>query len=130
MSFACSPRAFFGASRMGPEPMRTVVLLTGALRIKVGAEAYDLAPGDTLFFEANVAHSYENLNSRESRCLDIIGYGHSADAGLGRGRRRSMVTRAVTLWARRLRGENRIVDVAPVAAAVEGRRGRACSTAR
>lgn len=53
----------------------TVILLTGAMRVTVGDATHDLAPGDTLFFEANVAHSYENVSSRKSRCLDIIGYG-------------------------------------------------------
>jgi transcriptional regulator with XRE-family HTH domain len=70
------PKGILRSEPHGAGANETVVLLTGALRIKVGADVYDLAPGDTLFFEANVAHSYENRNSRESRCLDIIGYGH------------------------------------------------------
>lgn len=53
----------------------TVILLTGALRVSVRNQNYDLTPGDTLFFEANAAHSYENRSSHESRCLDVIGYG-------------------------------------------------------
>ncbi|MGD0677772.1 MAG: XRE family transcriptional regulator [Polyangiaceae bacterium] len=55
----------------------TVILLTGQLRINVREQSYDLTPGDTLFFEANVPHSYENRSSHESRCLDVIGYGSS-----------------------------------------------------
>jgi transcriptional regulator with XRE-family HTH domain len=53
----------------------TVILLTGALRVSVASERFDMAPGDTLFFEANVDHTYENVSTRESRCIDIIGYG-------------------------------------------------------
>jgi XRE family transcriptional regulator, regulator of sulfur utilization len=53
----------------------TVILLTGALRVSVRNQSYELAPGDTLFFEANYPHSYENRSSHESRCLDFIGYG-------------------------------------------------------
>jgi transcriptional regulator with XRE-family HTH domain len=58
----------------GAGATETVILLTGALRVTVGAEPYDMAPGDTLFFEANVDHVYENVSARESRCIDIIGY--------------------------------------------------------
>jgi transcriptional regulator with XRE-family HTH domain len=59
----------------GEAASETVVLLTGALRITVGDETHDLGPGDTLFFKANVPHTYENRASRESRCIDVIGYG-------------------------------------------------------
>jgi transcriptional regulator with XRE-family HTH domain len=59
----------------GAAATETVVLLTGALRVTVGDETHDLAPGDTLFFKANVQHAYENRASRESRCIDVIGYG-------------------------------------------------------
>ena len=53
----------------------TVIVLTGALRIVAGDETHDLAAGDTLYFLANVPHSYENRSSREARCIDIIAYG-------------------------------------------------------
>jgi transcriptional regulator with XRE-family HTH domain len=53
----------------------TVIVLTGALRVVAGDETHDLAAGDTLYFLANVQHSYENRSSRESRCIDIIAYG-------------------------------------------------------
>jgi XRE family transcriptional regulator, regulator of sulfur utilization len=59
----------------GAGASETVILLTGALRVSAGDETHDLGPGDTLFFRANVPHSYENRASRESRCLDVIGYG-------------------------------------------------------
>lgn len=59
----------------GPGTTETVILLTGALRVAIGGDEFDLGPGDTLSFPASVAHSYENRSSRESRCLDIIAYG-------------------------------------------------------
>lgn len=59
----------------GPGAMEFMVVLTGSLRITVGEEAHDLGPGDTLFFHANYAHSYENMSSHECRCINIIGYG-------------------------------------------------------
>jgi transcriptional regulator with XRE-family HTH domain len=52
----------------------TVVVLTGSLRLNVGAAEYDLAPGDSAFFRADVAHSYENRSTRETRCIDVIHY--------------------------------------------------------
>jgi len=58
----------------GPGANETVILLVGALRIRIRDESYDLTPGDTLYFEANVPHAYENRSSSESRCIDIIGY--------------------------------------------------------
>jgi transcriptional regulator with XRE-family HTH domain len=59
----------------GAGASETVILLTGALRVTVGDDVHDLGPGDTLFFQANVAHTYENRSSHESRCIDFIGYG-------------------------------------------------------
>jgi transcriptional regulator with XRE-family HTH domain len=53
----------------------TVIMLTGALRVTLRSQTYELVPGDVLYFEANVAHSYENRSSHESRCIDVIGYG-------------------------------------------------------
>jgi transcriptional regulator with XRE-family HTH domain len=53
----------------------TLIVLTGALRVSVGDEAHDLAPGDSVFFHADVGHSYESRSSHETRCLDIVAYG-------------------------------------------------------
>jgi XRE family transcriptional regulator, regulator of sulfur utilization len=59
----------------GPGATETVILLTGALRVTAQDEIHDLVAGDTLFFHADVSHSYENRSSRESRCIDIIAHG-------------------------------------------------------
>jgi quercetin dioxygenase-like cupin family protein/DNA-binding XRE family transcriptional regulator len=53
----------------------TLIVLTGALRVSVGEEAHDLVPGDSVFFHADVPHSYESRSSHETRCLDIVAYG-------------------------------------------------------
>ena len=52
----------------------TVVVLTGSLRLSVGSAEYDLGPGDSAFFRADVTHSYENRSTRETRCIDVIHY--------------------------------------------------------
>jgi XRE family transcriptional regulator, regulator of sulfur utilization len=54
------------------------VLLTGNLRVFVAEEVHDLAPGDTIFFRADVPHGYENRSAREARCIDIIAYGRGS----------------------------------------------------
>jgi XRE family transcriptional regulator, regulator of sulfur utilization len=59
----------------GPGTQEAVILLTGALRVTAGDDKHDLGAGDTLFFSANLPHSYENRSTRESRCIDIIAYG-------------------------------------------------------
>jgi quercetin dioxygenase-like cupin family protein/DNA-binding XRE family transcriptional regulator len=69
------PRGRLPSEPHGAGAHETVILLTGALRITVQKDTYDLTPGDTLYFAANVSHSYENRASSESRCIDVIGYG-------------------------------------------------------
>lgn len=56
----------------------TVVVLTGALRVSVADERHDLVAGDSIFFQADVPHQYENRGSREARVLDVITYGRGA----------------------------------------------------
>lgn len=52
----------------------TVVVLKGAMRVTVDEVEYDLATGDSLFFAADVAHTYENRSSHEARCINVIAY--------------------------------------------------------
>jgi len=54
-----------------------LIVLTGALRVVVGDETHDLAPGDSMFFRADVPHSYESRSSHDTRCIDIISYARS-----------------------------------------------------
>ena len=68
-------KGFHRSEPHGAGATETVILLTGALRVVAGDETHDLGAGDTLYFHANVPHSYENRSSRETRCVDIIAYG-------------------------------------------------------
>ena len=52
----------------------TLVVLAGALRLRVGSSSYELGSGDSAFFRADVAHAYENPTSRETRCVNLIHY--------------------------------------------------------
>lgn len=52
----------------------TLVVLTGSLRLGAGTETYDLSPGDSVYFNADVPHYYENRSTRETRCIDVIHY--------------------------------------------------------
>lgn len=67
-------KGFHRSEPHGAGATETVILLTGALRVTAGDETHELTAGDTLYFQANVPHSYENRSSRESRCIDIIAY--------------------------------------------------------
>ncbi len=67
-------KGFHRSEAHGGGATETVILLTGALRVTAQDEIHDLTAGDTLFFHADVSHSYENRSSRESRCIDIISH--------------------------------------------------------
>jgi len=69
------PRGLHRSEPHGTGANETVIVVTGALRITVRDEKHDLGAGDTLYFQADSVHSYENRSSRESRCIDVIAYG-------------------------------------------------------
>ncbi len=52
----------------------TLVVLTGALRLRVADEVFDLGAGDSVFFQADVQHSYENTGRVEARYHNVITY--------------------------------------------------------
>jgi XRE family transcriptional regulator, regulator of sulfur utilization len=52
----------------------TVIVLTGALRMIVDEQAFELATGDSIFFNADVRHVYESRSSHATRCINIISY--------------------------------------------------------
>ena len=58
----------------GPGTKELVVVLSGALRMTVGDRADDLGPGDSVVFDANIPHVYENPGSSEARYHDVIIY--------------------------------------------------------
>jgi len=51
-----------------------VVVLSGSLNLRVGAEVYELAPGDSISFRADVEHAYENPGTSEGRYHNLIIY--------------------------------------------------------
>jgi transcriptional regulator with XRE-family HTH domain len=69
-----SPRGSYQSEPHSKGTTETLVVLTGALRMTVGDEAYELATGDTIFFNADVPHIYESRSSHQTRCLNVIGY--------------------------------------------------------
>ncbi len=52
-----------------------LVVLEGALRLRVGEAIYELAEGDSVSFLADVAHSYENAGKAPVRVHNVIIYG-------------------------------------------------------
>jgi transcriptional regulator with XRE-family HTH domain len=51
-----------------------VVVLSGVLRMVVGERSEDLVAGDSMLFNANTAHAYENTGGSEARYHDVIIY--------------------------------------------------------
>ena len=49
------------------------ILLYGVLQLYLGA-------GDSMFFRADVPHSYESRSTHEVRLLDVISYGPRASS--------------------------------------------------
>ena len=68
------PKAVHRSEPHGRGTLETLVVLTGALRLLVEQSEYELLPGDTIFFKADVPHVYENRSSHETRCFNVIRY--------------------------------------------------------
>jgi transcriptional regulator with XRE-family HTH domain len=58
----------------GPGTRELVVVLSGSLRMVVGGQSEELAAGDSMLFDANTEHAYENTGAAEARCHDVIIY--------------------------------------------------------
>jgi transcriptional regulator with XRE-family HTH domain len=69
------PKALHRSEPHGQGTTEVLVVLTGAMRVTVAGDAHELAAGDSIFFHADVPHSYESRSSQEARCVDIISYG-------------------------------------------------------
>jgi transcriptional regulator with XRE-family HTH domain len=66
-----------GLARSEPHARGTcesLTVLTGVLRLRVGDEVYDLTAGDSVYFEADVPHAYENPGRTEARYFNVILY--------------------------------------------------------
>ncbi len=68
------PKAVHRSEPHGRGTMETLVVMTGALRLSVQDAEYELLPGDTIFFKADVPHVYENRATHETRCFNVIRY--------------------------------------------------------
>ena len=72
-----------GASTGGPgdPPMHeagsreTAVVTHGSVRLVVGEANYDLAAGDTVTFDADLPHHFENPETAEARFLSVVSAG-------------------------------------------------------
>jgi len=51
-----------------------IYMLEGRVRYRHGADLYDLAPGDTLFFDADAPHGPDDLQELPAQYLAIISY--------------------------------------------------------
>jgi transcriptional regulator with XRE-family HTH domain len=67
-------RARHASEPHGPGTKELVVVLSGALRMTVGDRTDELGPGDSVVFDANIPHVYENPGSSEARYHDVIIY--------------------------------------------------------
>ncbi len=67
-----APKAVHKSEAHSKGTTETVVVLKGALRVIVGDVAHELMAGDSMFFRADLDHTYENRASHEARCIDVI----------------------------------------------------------
>jgi XRE family transcriptional regulator, regulator of sulfur utilization len=70
-----SARARHASEPHGPGTREIVVVLSGAMRLTVADRTDDLGPGDSVVFDANKPHVYENPGNAEARYHNVIVYG-------------------------------------------------------
>lgn len=68
------PKAVHRSDPHSKGTTETLIVLTGSLRLTVDGSEHELNMGDSVFFRADVPHTYENRTAREIRCLDVIRY--------------------------------------------------------
>jgi transcriptional regulator with XRE-family HTH domain len=66
-----APHAREDADAHKPGTRENLVVTRGKLQLKVGSDSVDLAPGDSILFSADVAHSYVNT-SNESCVMYLV----------------------------------------------------------
>ena len=69
-----APRSIHAAEGHSPGTREIIVVLTGKLRMRVGDELVDLQAGDSMAFEADKPHAYENPGPTDTRCHNVIRY--------------------------------------------------------
>ena len=67
-------RARHASDAHGVGTRELVVVLSGALRMTVGTHVEELGAGDSMLFNANTPHVYENPGGAEARYHDVIIY--------------------------------------------------------
>jgi transcriptional regulator with XRE-family HTH domain len=72
-----SAHARYASEAHGPGTRELVVVLNGALRMTVGDRVDELSAGESVVFDANLPHTYENPGSSEARYHDLIIYAHA-----------------------------------------------------
>jgi len=68
------PRAVHASEAHAPGTRELLIVLAGQLKLRVGGEVYDLGQGDSVSFNADKAHAYENPGAVEARYHDVILY--------------------------------------------------------
>jgi XRE family transcriptional regulator, regulator of sulfur utilization len=68
------PKGSYQSEPHSKGTVETLVVMTGALKMTIGGESFELATGDSIFFNADVPHVYESRSSHPTRCINVIGY--------------------------------------------------------
>jgi transcriptional regulator with XRE-family HTH domain len=68
------PKAVHKSEAHARGTTETLIVLVGNMRLTVGGAAQEVAAGDSVFFRADMDHSYENVGGREARCINVIHY--------------------------------------------------------
>lgn len=69
-----APRSVSRSDAHARGTAESLTVLTGTLRIQVGDQVSELNAGDSVYFEADVPHSYENPGRVEARYFNVIVY--------------------------------------------------------
>jgi transcriptional regulator with XRE-family HTH domain len=69
-----APRSLSRSEAHAKGTCESLTVLTGTLRIHVGEQVSELAAGDSVYFEADAPHTYENPGRVEARYLNVIVY--------------------------------------------------------
>jgi len=69
-----SARASHASEAHAPGTQEFLVVLSGSLKLHIDGEILEALAGDTVFFPADRAHSYENPGSSEARYHNVIVY--------------------------------------------------------
>ena len=69
-----APKTRHASDSHGAGTSELVVVLSGSLRLVAGERTEDLQAGDSMIFNANIPHAYENPGDEEARYHDLIMY--------------------------------------------------------